>query len=173
MISSTLNKKELHFLYSHPSKQDCFRLKGPCQHQARSMNKLGPFDGRTDYLIYKIGHLRMKHKINKIHGNLCTNGKHRISQRHLFSQYDDHERNYKPVSDRCLSLILDYGLKMVDVEIVPIIYKIGYPTESILILGDKSKLYDKHAMFGFRIVNRNNVFGIHYLYAKNWSKLNK
>ena len=44
----------------------------------------------------------MKHKINKIRRNLYTSEKPRILQfkkLHLFSQYDDYERNYKPVSD--------------------------------------------------------------------------
>ena len=29
-----------------------------------------------------------------------------VKKIYLFSQYDDHERNYKPVSDMCFSLIL-------------------------------------------------------------------
>ena len=30
----------------------------------------------------------------------------KINKMHLFSQYDYHEQNYKPVNDMCFSLIL-------------------------------------------------------------------
>ena len=32
-VQRWLNEKQLHCFYFHPSKQDCFELKGPCQHQ--------------------------------------------------------------------------------------------------------------------------------------------
>ena len=54
---------------------------------------------------------KMKHKISKICGNLYTSGKPRIwwwqlTRCVLFSQYNDRQRIYKPVSDMCFSLIL-------------------------------------------------------------------
>ena len=40
---------------------------------------------------------------------------------HLVSQYDDHERNYKPVSDKCFSLILSLVLVFTSYNILFVI----------------------------------------------------
>ena len=48
---------------------------------------------------------KMEHKINKIYRKWKAQDL-TINKMRLFSQYDDHERNYKPVNDICFSLIL-------------------------------------------------------------------
>ena len=56
---------------------------------------------------------KMEHKMNKIRRNFIHQWKAQdltINKMHLFSQYDDHERNYKPVSDMCFSLILSKAI---------------------------------------------------------------
>ena len=56
---------------------------------------------------------KMGHKIHKIRRNLYTSEKPQgltIKMIHLFSQYDDHEQNYKPVNDMCFSLILSKAI---------------------------------------------------------------
>ena len=55
---------------------------------------------------------KMEHKINKIRRNLYTSEKPRIRQLQkirLFSEYDDHEPNHKPVSDMCFSTHFELG----------------------------------------------------------------
>ena len=59
----------------------------------RSFDLSGPIKLATFSVFI---HSKMEHKISKNRRNLYTSGKLR-----LFSQYDNHERNYKPVNDMC------------------------------------------------------------------------
>ena len=72
----------------------------------RSFDLSGPIKlAKFRVFIYS----KIEHKISKIRRNLYTSGKAQdltINRMHLFSQYEDHERNYKPVSDMRFSLIL-------------------------------------------------------------------
>ena len=48
---------------------------------------------------------------------------------HLFSQYDDHERNCKPVNDMCFSLILSYAILLLIISWSHILYLTDIPRQ--------------------------------------------
>ena len=52
-VQRWLNEKQLHCFYFHPSKQDCFELKGPCQHQGNIIKEtsLNNAIKQTDCLV--------------------------------------------------------------------------------------------------------------------------